>query len=228
MTRRGAPALYELMRRPGTPVDAAPRAAPRAAPSPAAVASRTGRAPGLPDSFTISLGRAAAIAAGVVVLVAIAYGIGVQRGRAIATRGGSEPATIEPAAPAPARSGATGVAGGAASRPTTTPARPAATDNKGDPRIKGERYFVLAHPSSDRASEMVEFCRANGLDAYLVPDDNALLRKVIVLPGYKDASQKSSPDIKALEAKIRSVGEKWKKLARGNKDFGDAYPELFR
>jgi hypothetical protein len=51
---------------------------------------------------------------------------------------------------------------------------------------------------------------------------------VIVLPGYKDASQKSSPDIKALEAKIRSVGEKWKKLARGNKDFGDAYPELFR
>ena len=228
MTRRGAPALYELMRRPGTPVDAAPRAAPRAAPSPAAGAARTGRAPGLPDSFTISLGRAAAIAAGVVVLVAIAYGIGVQRGRASATRGASEPATIEPAAPAPARSGATGVSGGAASRPTTTPARPAATDNKGDPRIKGERYFVLAHPSSDRASEMVEFCRANGLDAYLVPDDNALLRKVIVLPGYKDASQKSSPDIKALEAKIRSVGEKWKKLARGNKDFGDAYPELFR
>ena len=40
--------------------------------------------------------------------------------------------------------------------------------------------------------------------------------------------QKSSPEIKALEAKIRSVGEKWKKLARGNKDFGDAYPELFR
>ena len=226
MTRRGAPALYELMRRPGTPVDAAPRPAPRAAPSPAAGASRTGRAPGLPDSFTISLGRAAAIAAGVVVLVAIAYGIGVQRGRATASRGASEPATIEPAAPTPAR--ASGTSGSTTSRPSTTPARPSATDNKGDPRIKGERYFVLAHPSSDRASEMVEFCRANGLDAYLVPDDNALLRKVIVLPGYKDASQKSSPDIKALEAKIRSVGEKWKKLARGNKDFGDAYPELFR
>ena len=226
MTRRGAPALYELMRRPGTPVDAAPRPAPRAAPSPAAGASRTGRAPGLPDSFTISLGRAAAIAAGVVVLVAIAYGIGVQRGRATASRGASEPATIEPAAPTPAR--ASGTSGSTASRPSTTPARPSATDNKGDPRIKGERYFVLAHPSSDRASEMVEFCRANGLDAYLVPDDNALLRKVIVLPGYKDASQKSSPEIKALEAKIRSVGEKWKKLARGNKDFGDAYPELFR
>ena len=222
MTRRGAPALYELMRRPGAPADAAPRAAP----APAPASSRTGRAPGLPESFTISLGRAAALAAGVVVLVAIAYGIGVQRGRATAGRVDAEPASIDPVTPAPSRpSAATSGAGG---RQATAPARPAATDNKGDPRIKGERYFVLAHPSSDRASEMVEFCRANGLDAYLVPDDNALLRKVIVLPGYKDASQKSSPEIKALEAKIRSVGEKWKKLARGNKDFGDAYPELFR
>jgi cell division septation protein DedD len=132
---------------------------------------------------------------------------------------------VAPPAPAPSRAGSSGTT---APRQPAAPARPSATDNKGDPRIKGERYFVLAHPSSDRASEMVEFCRANGLDAYLVPDDNALLRKVIVLPGYKDASQKSSPEIKALEAKIRSVGEKWKKQARGNKDFGDAYPELFR
>lgn len=222
MTRRGAPALYELMRRPGAPADAAPRAAP----APAAASSRTGRAPGLPESFTISLGRAAALAAGVVVLVAIAYGIGVQRGRATAGRAAAEPASIDPVTPAPSRPSA--APSGAGGRQATGPVRPAATDNKGDPRVKGERYFVLAHPSSDRASEMVEFCRANGLDAYLVPDDNALLRKVIVLPGYKDASQKSSPDIKALEAKIRSVGEKWKKQARGNKDFGDAYPELFR
>ena len=103
-----------------------------------------------------------------------------------------------------------------------------ATDNNGDPRVKGERYFVLAHPSSERAPEMLDFCRLNGLDAYLVPDDNALLRKIIVLPGYRDASDKSSPEIKNLEAKIRSVGDKWKRASRGNKDFGDAYPELFR
>ena len=228
MTRRGAPALYELMRRPGTSAEGASRPAPRAASTVPAGAPRTGRAPGLPESFTVSLGRAAALAAGVVVLVAIAYGIGVQRGRATASRGAADPAAIEsvtPPSPAPARAGTSGAT---SPRQPNAPARPGATDNKGDPRIKGERYFVLAHPSSDRASEMVEFCRANGLDAYLVPDDNALLRKVIVLPGYKDASQKSSPEIKALEAKIRSVGEKWKKLARGNKDFGDAYPELFR
>lgn len=226
MTRRGAPALYELMRRPGTPAEGAPRPAPRVAPTAPAGAPRTGRAPGLPESFTVSLGRAAALAAGVVVLVAIAYGIGVQRGRSTASRGAADPTAIDSVSPpAPSRAGASGAT---TPRQPNAPARPTATDNKGDPRIKGERYFVLAHPSSDRASEMVEFCRANGLDAYLVPDDNALLRKVIVLPGYKDASQKSSPEIKALEAKIRSVGEKWKKLARGNKDFGDAYPELFR
>jgi hypothetical protein len=75
---------------------------------------------------------------------------------------------------------------------------------------------------------MVEFCRENGLEAFLVPDDNAMLRKIIVLPGYRDASEKSSPEIKALEAKIRSVGDKWKRSSKGNKDFSDAFPELFR
>ena len=103
-----------------------------------------------------------------------------------------------------------------------------AADNNGDPRQKGYRYYVLAHPSSERAASMVEFCRANGLDAYLVPDDNALLRKIIVLPGYKDASEKNSPEIKALEASIRRVGEKWKAAARGNKDFSDAFLEFYR
>ena len=74
-------------------------------------------------------------------------------------------------------------------------------------------YFVVGHPSSDRRVEMLTFCRAEGLDAYLVPDDNALLRKIIVLPGYRDLSEKSSSEIKALEAKIKQVGKKWK----GNK-----------
>lgn len=75
---------------------------------------------------------------------------------------------------------------------------------------------------------MVEFCRANGLDAHLVPDDNAMLRKIIVLPGYRDSSEKASEPIRKLEAEIRRVGEKWKNAARGNKDFSDAYPETFR
>ncbi|MBL9141359.1 MAG: hypothetical protein JNK53_05780 [Phycisphaerae bacterium] len=104
----------------------------------------------------------------------------------------------------------------------------AATDNKMDPRVKGMKYYVLAHPATDRAPGMVEFCRGNGLDAYLVPDDNAMLRKIIVLPGYRDSSEKSSEPIRKLEAEIRRVGDKWKNAARGNKDFSDAYPEMYR
>ena len=242
MSRRAAPALYELMRRPGSPTGGAPEVG---GPSP----RRSGNAPGLPAKFEVSLGRAAIIGAFVVVAIAIAYGVGVQRGGSLARGGASNASADTPetsktgaGASGPSTSNAAGAnaAGGSPAIPAlggksdaTAARKPGgterpATDNNGDPRVKGDRYFVLAHPSSERASEMVDFCRLNGLDAYLVPDDNALLRKIIVLPGYRDASEKSSPEIKNLEAKIRSVGDKWKRASRGNKDFGDAYPELFR
>ena len=229
MARRGAPALYELMRQPG---GASP--APRAS---APGAGRHGHAPGIPDSFTVSFARLVMIAVGVVVAIAIAYGIGVQRGRATAGGAGATPPVgpvgrTEPSAPAGGAAPKIPSLGGksAGGSPSTDPLpKAAATDNNGDPRVKGMRYFVLGHPSSERAAEMVEFCRLNGLDAHLVPDNTALLRKVIVLPGYADAKDKASPEIKSLEAKIKSVGEKWKKTApRINQDFSQAYPEKFQ
>lgn len=208
------------MRRPGNAAPAAPTAA--------APARRTGKGPSIPDAFEVSLGRALAIGAGVVVAIAIAYGIGVQRGRSLA--GGATPSAEPAAAPGTSTQDAASpripALGGGTSKPA--PKASGATDNTADPRVKGLRYFVIAHPASQRAAEMVEFCRENGLEAFLVPDDNAMLRKIIVLPGYRDASEKSSPEIKALEAKIRSVGDKWKRASKGNKDFSDAFPELFR
>jgi hypothetical protein len=176
----------------------------------------------------VSLGRALVIGVGVIVAIAIAYGIGVQRGRSLS--GGSAPATEPVVAPGASTQDAASPRipslGGGTAKPA--PKAPGTTDNTTDPRVKGLRYFVIAHPASQRAAEMVEFCRENGLEAFLVPDDNAMLRKIIVLPGYRDASEKSSPEIKALEAKIRSVGDKWKRSSKGNKDFSDAFPELFR
>lgn len=183
----------------------------------------------------MSLGRAAAIAVGVIIAIAIAYGIGVKRGQSLGA--GPAPSVSAEAAPVDAAATATpsDAVASKASGPAipgrgTSPAPPAAvTDNGGDPRVKGMRYFVLAHPSSERAPEMVEFCRQNGLDAYLVPDNNALLRKVIVLPGYREPSQRSSPEIKALEAKIKTVGQKYRKASpRNSTDFSDAFPELFK
>jgi len=218
------------MRRPGS----APGSPARPAPG-AGSTVRHGQAPGLPEAFEVSLGRAAAIAVGVIIAIAIAYGIGVKRGQSLGA--GPAPSVSAEAAPVDAAATATpsDAVASKASGPAipgrgTSPAPPAAvTDNGGDPRVKGMRYFVLAHPSSERAPEMVEFCRQNGLDAYLVPDNNALLRKVIVLPGYREPSQRSSPEIKALEAKIKTVGQKYRKASpRNSTDFSDAFPELFK
>lgn len=216
MAKRGAPALYELMRK---PAGGAGAARPAAAPS----APRMGRAPGIPDSFTFSLGQLILVGIGVIVVISIAFGIGIQRGRSVSRAPEAEAApsgTASPAIPA--------LQGGAGKPTPISPASTAIANNNGDPRIKGYRYFVLAHPSSQRAKEMVDFCRKNGLDAHLVPDDTALVRKVIVLPGYKDPQEKSSPEIKSLEANIKRVGEKWKSAAKGNQDFGGYYPEVFR
>jgi hypothetical protein len=96
-----------------------------------------------------------------------------------------------------------------------------------DPRVPGLNYFVLAHTSKANGEAMVDFCRRNGLDAHLVPDYKGNLRLVIVTPGFA-AGERQSAAVKQLEAKIRSVGLQWRSAARGNRDFGDAYPEKFQ
>lgn len=98
---------------------------------------------------------------------------------------------------------------------------------QGDPRQAGLNYFVLAHTPAREGEVLVDFCRANGLDAHLVPDDNGRLRLVIVLPGFAGGERQSAA-VKDLESKIRAVGLRWKNTARGNRDFGDAYPKKYQ
>ena len=238
MARRAAPALYELMRRPGAPV------ASSSSPAMAGTPRRVGNAPGLPSTFEISLRRAIVIGIAVVVAVSIAYGLGVKRGSSANTgapRSGSDAESVSPPSvvsqqTSPVIPAIPGKSSGAANSKTaapvpgtsgsgkSAPATRAATDNNSDPRVKGMFYFVVGHPSSERRVEMLNFCREQGLDAYLVADVKALSRSIIVLPGYRDSSEKSSSEIKALEAKIKQVGKKWKVKNPGNKDFDDAYP----
>lgn len=94
-----------------------------------------------------------------------------------------------------------------------------------DPRLPGLNYFILATTDPAGATEMVEFCRANGLDAHIGGGHNGRLRQVVVLPGFP-SDGRGSPEIKALEAKITQVGAQWKALRRGNSDFRDYYPKL--
>ncbi|MSR69779.1 MAG: hypothetical protein EXS17_05485 [Phycisphaerales bacterium] len=97
----------------------------------------------------------------------------------------------------------------------------------GDPRQAGLNYLIIADVlAPDRANELVGFCRGQGLDAITIPSHNAR-SQVIVLPGYGWEDREGDP-VKALEAKIRAVGAKWKALGRGNGDFRDFYPKLFK
>jgi hypothetical protein len=177
---------------------------------------------------------------GAAVVLAMAYGIGIMRGRSLAASGGaSAPSQVQvpaveapqvkpqggsPAIPGTAKPVVAAKSDGAAS----APAGRQGTDNNGDPRVKGWRYYVIMHPSGEKAPSVVDFCRANGLDAYLVPDDTAMFRKIIVLPGYKDPADRNNAEIKALEAAIKRVGTKYKTQAHGSTDFSDAYPEICR
>lgn len=97
-----------------------------------------------------------------------------------------------------------------------------------DPREKGVNYLTLARPSAQQAETMLAFCRAEGLAAHLVLDNNTKLRKIIVTPGLRTTTALQTKDGQELLAKVKSVGLRWKGLKKGNKDFSDAYLELFR
>ena len=214
---------------------AAGEAAPgSASPSPRRSPSRRG--PSQPVVFQVPLRWAVVGVLGAAVVLVMAYGIGVMRGRSLASSGAPAVAapTVEvqqpkpqggsPAIPATLKANVATKSEGAA----TAPVGRQGTDNNGDPRVKGWRYYVIMHPSGEKAPSVVDFCRANGLDAYLVPDDTAMFRKIIVLPGYKDPADRNNPEIKALEAAIKRVGAKYKTQAHGSTDFSDAYPEICR
>ena len=96
-----------------------------------------------------------------------------------------------------------------------------------DPRVVGLYYYIIVDGiSADRAAEMIAFCRGLGLDAVTISSHNAR-SQVIVLPGFGWDDRAGGP-VKALEASIRAVGAKWKALGRGNGDFRDFYPKLFK
>lgn len=95
-----------------------------------------------------------------------------------------------------------------------------------DPRQAGLNYFVIASVAEANADKLVAFCRERALDAWVVPDHNGRLREITVLPGIP-SSEKKGAVAKALEERIRKVGQQWQAAGRGNSDFNDRYLKLF-
>lgn len=210
--RRGAPTLYEMRR---------------------AVRDSAPSAPGR-GSVRLPTGVVAlAIASGVAVVTAayvVGYGIGKRAGERESLQAPVPPLVDPLAGPAAQDSSAGGVpampVGGGTQTAPAAPSAPGLTPFTGDdPRLPGLNYFILATTDPSGATEMVEFCRSNGLDAHIGGGHNGRLRQVVVLPGFP-SDGRGSPEIKALESKIKQVGAQWKALRRGNSDFRDYYPKL--
>ncbi len=195
-----------------------------------------------PRAMRIPLGFMLVIFAIVVALATGTYYLGFRAGVASANQEHSEARqgatqTIDPVSPQGQRAGPRAGAGQSVNAPEITPQpqrtipsngnAPLGPPPTGDPRQVGLNYLIIDDVlAPDRASELVAFCRGQGLDAITIPSHNAR-SQVIVLPGYGWEDREGAL-VKALEAKIRAVGAKWKALGRGNGDFRGFYPKLFK
>jgi hypothetical protein len=237
MSKRSAqPALYEKINMRSGSLTASPPA--RVEPKPVAISDRT--TPWISPGQSVRLPVGYLLLAGAVVLFLLfatymfSYKQGFKAAQAEvdqallqAANAQMEATLIEPLKEVPAGSSVA-----AAPPKSSTSPKPAAARHpsawgalRGDPRQKGLNYFVLAEGTAAGIMKLAEFCRANGLETYVVPSKNERLR-AIALPGFGSA-ERSSQAVKALESQIHRIGEQWKKQDRSNSDLHDAYPSLY-
>jgi hypothetical protein len=91
-----------------------------------------------------------------------------------------------------------------------------------DPRQSGLHYFVIAETREAGAVRLAQFCRQEGLEAYVVRGNNPRLRRVILLPGFT-TRLRTDPQVARLIERIFQVGAQWKANERGASDLRDAY-----
>jgi hypothetical protein len=235
-TKPSQPALYEKMRtQSALPVPISPKVDvhPQAAPSAEAGVSwlGPGRAIRLPSGYVL-------LACGIgILLLSFAYMTGHKRGAAIArgeyekviqTSAGGVSDPLGSLTPVLTNSGSAQpatVANNTNRQPiSTNPTSWGAVSPPKDPRQKGLNYFIIAETNEQGAKSLAEFCRSHGLETYVVMSKNDR-RRVIAYPGF-EARDRTSAQVRALEAKIHSVGDLWKKN-KGSTDFRDAYPSLY-
>lgn len=139
---------------------------------------------------------------------------------------GAYPANPQPNANATTR-GATGAAGTtAAAGPAQAPMPPLAANF--EPRKAGLNYFrlqVMPVSGQPEGVAAVEFLRANGIDAMLIPINNGQSLKLMALQGY--AKPLSDATAKQYADRIRSLGRLWKAKHNGSTDWSDLFPEKY-
>jgi hypothetical protein len=235
MPRRSTP-LYEFMSRSSRAASRAPDAPPRARPEPPE--DEENAAPVAPlgggRSIRVPLGYMFLASAGCMLLLIVAYTIGHSRGEREANVRLDDALLPASVAQSPERisdplADPSASSGGLIPRGLTPSARGPETPDEQygpiefDPRSdEGLNYFVLATTKREGAIRLAEFCRANGLAAYVIDGNNDRFRRVIALPGLRT---RSSPQVEALREQIRRIGQAWKARhpGEGESDLSDAY-----
>jgi hypothetical protein len=91
--------------------------------------------------------------------------------------------------------------------------------------VRGWTYYVLAETTPQGAVRLAEFCRANGLETYIVTANNGR-RKVIAFPGFQGSALSATAT--AIKERITSVGVKFKRQNKNaGTDLSDAYPSPY-
>ena len=233
MARRSRPPLYEYLQsnRPRTaPGETRPARAEPEAPAPSSPI-QVGQAIRLPVGYVFL-----AIAA-ILLLGVLAYALGSWRGREEAKEefytgfpGESLMASDPLAAPgtedAPTLTMGADVPADAVperSEPSASTGHVGLGSIRSDPRVSGKHYFCVATtPNPEGARRLAEFCRSEGLEAYIIAGRTASHRQVICLPALESTSPKR-PEYIALLEEIRRVGRLWKSKYPAESDLSDAY-----
>lgn len=236
MARRSSPALYELIRhRGGERVPPAHHREPETeVPEPIAPSGswlRPGRSIQMPVGY-IFVGIALVL--GVMILTyMIAYERGIQAERyafeeeyGMLADGQRTGPLLDPLAQG-GEEGEPSTGGGAARQQSRSSAAGAWGAIEADPRERGRAYFILAETTASGATRLAEFCRENGLEAYVVSGHNARLRRVIVLPGFAP-DRTSSPEAGELRQRIHDIGRTWTQAGLGRWDYHEAYLSVYR
>jgi hypothetical protein len=238
MAKRSSPALYELIRhRTGERVPPTHHREPeveRAAPlTPSMNWLQPGRSVQMPVGYLF------VAIAGVLILLILTYTFAFKRGVQvermafeaeyglvpISERGGPllDPLTV------------TDADDNRRSRMLTEPARPREQATGGrqwgpiasDPRQRGLAYYILAQTTEAGAMRLAEFCRDQGLEAYVVSGNNPRLRRVIALPGVPP-DRATSDQARQLRQTIHDIGRSWSQAGLGRWDYHEAYLSEYR
>ncbi|MSR41123.1 MAG: hypothetical protein EXS10_04390 [Phycisphaerales bacterium] len=94
-----------------------------------------------------------------------------------------------------------------------------------DPREVGKLYLTVCTVPTENAPKVANFLREQGLEAFVVPCNNARSREVIVLPGFSDRGDSGA--IERLKDRVRTVGLIWKQTTRDTRGFSDCYAKPF-